>query len=158
MHWQAICNKGNEKGNPCFPRRLTTSAAPKIASRSRIGRAVKRAIFVPFHQAALRPGRRKRREAGFVISLAATHVAACAVIKMHASRNVINTVLQSLSTVIVDNSLCFPDDAVHDVPPYALIGFRYGPEEPAATAPCGLLWSFMRGGFSSGRFIQAGKA
>ena len=47
MHWQAICNKGNEKGNPCFPRRLTTSAAPKIASRSRLCRAVKRTTFVP---------------------------------------------------------------------------------------------------------------
>ena len=56
---------------PCSTRAglLTLSAAPKIAGRSRLGRAVKRAIFVRFRQAALRPGRRKRREAGFVISL-----------------------------------------------------------------------------------------
>ena len=39
--------------------------------RLRLGRAVKRAIFVRFRQAALRLGRRKRREAGFVISMKA---------------------------------------------------------------------------------------
>ena len=44
-------------------------SSPKIASRSRLGRAVKHAIFVPFRQAALRLRRRKHREAGFVISL-----------------------------------------------------------------------------------------
>ena len=56
---------------PCSTRAglLTLSAAPKIAGRSRLGRAVKRAIFVRFRQAALRLGRRKRRQAGFVISL-----------------------------------------------------------------------------------------
>ena len=52
-----------------LPGLLSRSAAPKIASGPRLGRAVKRAIFVPFRQAALRPGRRKLREAGFVISL-----------------------------------------------------------------------------------------
>ena len=49
-------------------RLLTLSAASNIASRSRLCRAVKRVIFVPFRQAALRLGRRKRREAAFVIS------------------------------------------------------------------------------------------
>ena len=52
-----------------LPGLLSRSAAPKIASGPRLGRAVKRAIFVPFRQAALRPGRRKLREAGFVIGL-----------------------------------------------------------------------------------------
>ena len=52
-----------------LPGLLSRSAAPKIASGPRLGRAVKRAIFVPFRQAALRPGRRKLREAGFVIIL-----------------------------------------------------------------------------------------
>ncbi len=44
-------------------------SSPKIASRSRLCRAVKRAIFVPFRQAAWRLGRRKLRKAGFVIIL-----------------------------------------------------------------------------------------
>ena len=44
-------------------RLLTKSAAPKITGRSRLCRAVTRTIFVPFRQAALRPGRRKCREA-----------------------------------------------------------------------------------------------
>ena len=48
--------------------------SPKIASRSRLCRAVKRAIFVPFRQAAWRLGRRKLRRAGFVIILAALPV------------------------------------------------------------------------------------
>ena len=45
------------------------SSPRKIASRSRLCRAGKRAIFVPFRQAAWRLGRRELRRAGFVIIL-----------------------------------------------------------------------------------------
>lgn len=43
---------------------LASSAVPKIASKSRFGRAVKRAIFVPYRQAA--PGGRNTRRQGMI--------------------------------------------------------------------------------------------
>ena len=59
-----------------FPEAADKVSSPKIASGSRLCRAVKRAIFVPFRQAALRLRRRKLREAGFVINLKETLIKA----------------------------------------------------------------------------------